>query len=376
MFEVEDEVGFQGGSSRGGAPSSLASPEEGLEWMLSLTRDAHAQSQHQEESNGDEEQLASKLAEAQLRTLVDSEMASCLLIHDALEFWSERLSRPWAGARLWIERGPWLGSGPRGALAFAENNVLRLTQLMHNKVSRVGHIQRHLTMMRGAYSGGGLRQWSADALLMGFELTGSPPLLVGDSPSSSCTESSGSPLLESIKDSTQTVRAYVGGMSLRTYAEMGECVPPHKLRRNWVQCCLTSAACLWAWHYKAVGFNLLLLAKESLQVFFREHVQEPLLAIFEELFQNRRNLPMADEMELKETQNELNRMLLGLVHDRYPNLSEEEARAEMKRLGMTAASLENISVKHVFTGDLARILLIQTQVGKAVCLTLSPSPSD
>ncbi|CAN0220519.1 unnamed protein product, partial [Phaeothamnion confervicola] len=105
--------------------------------------------------------------------------------------------------------------------------------------------------------------------------------------------------------------------------------------------------------------------KGSLAAFLREHITEPAQAIYTELFNNKR-ASITDMPAIEDTRRSLQRMLVDFVAEKYPDLPAAERERIFREMDMSVVSLEYEksiinAVRHVMSGDILRMLLIQVR---------------
>ncbi|CEG38867.1 Nuclear control of ATP synthase 2 [Plasmopara halstedii] len=150
---------------------------------------------------------------------------------------------------------------------------------------------------------------------------------------------------------------------------MAPCRPPSKIRQRWLQVsavaiCLTAGG-FWVLTNQKEFHAGIVATRAALQDFLREHMLEPLQAIFEEVVLNQKP-QIQDAMALLDTKESLRRMLSDFVKDTNPKVSREEMQRIMTEMDMSVVSLQYekqlaSAVKNLMTGDIVRMLLIQVQ---------------
>ncbi|CAM6083411.1 unnamed protein product [Calypogeia fissa] len=148
---------------------------------------------------------------------------------------------------------------------------------------------------------------------------------------------------------------------------------PSKLARNWIRYTASTAAVAMAsaWvirHSRLVGSDdldrWLREGNAALVSFTKEHVEQPLLAIRDELFETfRKRHNKADVVvEAQLTQESLRRMLQDYVKQTTGNVSEDLSQEELMKVMMTRYEDEVVHpLRNLLVGQLARALLIQVQ---------------
>ncbi|KAL5766206.1 hypothetical protein ACOSP7_016823 [Xanthoceras sorbifolium] len=111
--------------------------------------------------------------------------------------------------------------------------------------------------------------------------------------------------------------------------------------------------------------NWICEAKDSTVGFFRDHVEQPLLAIRDELFETfrKRHKGMMDIEEVQLTSNSLHRMLLAFSeHTKGQKFPENASDQELLEIVMSRYEKELMHpIQNLLSGELARALLIQVQ---------------
>jgi len=107
------------------------------------------------------------------------------------------------------------------------------------------------------------------------------------------------------------------------------------------------------------------LMRDKVREFFRDHLQSPARAIYNELVSRRPEM-LTDQKAIEDAKRTLERMLNDFLRDSQPNMPEAERLKRAKKLDMTVVSDEYArsvvhSVQNLITGDIVRMLLIQVQ---------------
>ncbi|KAL5583066.1 hypothetical protein UlMin_015508 [Ulmus minor] len=149
---------------------------------------------------------------------------------------------------------------------------------------------------------------------------------------------------------------------------------PRKVTRYWIRYTCgavgLSVCSLWLLkHSSLMGSpdidNWVREARDSTVSFFNEHVEQPLLAIRDELFETfrKRNQHMTEVQEMKLTSNSLHRMLVAFSEQtKGTKLPENATDQEMLEIVMARYEKELMHpIQNLFSGELARALLIQVQ---------------
>lgn len=152
-------------------------------------------------------------------------------------------------------------------------------------------------------------------------------------------------------------------------AALSPCRPPSPLRQRWLHV-TTLAICLaaggvWISTHQATFHAGLVALRAAMHDFLRDHMLEPLHAIFEEVVLNQKP-GIQDALALLDTKESLRRMLSDFVHDTSPTLDAKERQRIVTDMDMSVVSLQYekqlaSAVKNLMTGDIVRMLLIQVQ---------------
>ncbi|KAL8129396.1 hypothetical protein V2J09_018551 [Rumex salicifolius] len=149
---------------------------------------------------------------------------------------------------------------------------------------------------------------------------------------------------------------------------------PTKYAQHWVKYTCgaigLSACSLWLIrHSRLVGSpdldNWVHEARESTIVFWNDHVEQPLISIRDELFETfrKRHKGVMEAEEVQLTANSLHRMLLAFSEQtKGQKLPENASDQEMLEIVMNRYEKELMHpIQNLFSGELARALLIQVQ---------------
>ncbi|KAI4308238.1 hypothetical protein L6164_031335 [Bauhinia variegata] len=149
---------------------------------------------------------------------------------------------------------------------------------------------------------------------------------------------------------------------------------PRKLTRHWIRytCYAVGLSVCSIWvlqHSSLMGSsdidNWIREAKDSTVSFFKDHVEQPLLSIRDELFETfrKRHQGIMDLEEVQLTSNSLHRMLLAFSeHTKGQKFPENASDQEMLEIVMTRYEKElTHPLTSLVSGELARALLIQVQ---------------
>ncbi|KAJ7960495.1 protein DGS1, mitochondrial [Quillaja saponaria] len=148
---------------------------------------------------------------------------------------------------------------------------------------------------------------------------------------------------------------------------------PRKLTMHWIRytCGAVGLSVCSIWllrHSRLMGSsdidNWISEAKDSTVCFFNDHVEQPLLAIRDELFETfrKRHKGMMDLEEVQLTSNSLHRMLLAFSEQtKGQKLPQNASDQEMLEIVMASEKELTHPIQNLVSGELARALLIQVQ---------------
>ncbi|CAM9283830.1 unnamed protein product, partial [Chrysoparadoxa australica] len=291
-------------------------------------------------------------AQLQLRVVIDAELQKCLTIHEAATYWQDRLHRPLARLRLWLEAGPFLwfpGLSLAEAQLQAQTTFDGLCSALLQHEAYVGTLHKQLTAPEKGPAWTDqtrtmIKQWLRHS---GCELDELDEL-------------------DDLNDLDLGARIVAAATGWSKEDLLGERLPPGRLRRSWwwiaaLMPFAGACAFLWSTDY-AQQVKRRVLRGGAL--FTREHVQEPYRALINELGGVRE--PITDLQAMKDTNESLKRMLRSFVNDTMPDISKEEVDRIADQMDMSAVSRQYEksivkAVQGVLTGDLIRMMLIQIQ---------------
>ncbi|XP_071723110.1 protein DGS1, mitochondrial-like [Rutidosis leptorrhynchoides] len=177
-----------------------------------------------------------------------------------------------------------------------------------------------------------------------------------------------------IRDAANVVYQNLDKLDLYLSRIVSQHQKPHRVTLYWVRytcgAVALSACSLWLLrHSRVMGSpdidNWICEAKDSTTNFFHDHVQQPLLAIRDELFETfrKRHKGVMEVEEVQLTASSLHRMLLSFSEQtkgqRFPENASDQ---EMLEIVMARYEKELVHpVQNLVSGELARALLIQVQ---------------
>ncbi|KAI4383709.1 hypothetical protein MLD38_009515 [Melastoma candidum] len=177
-----------------------------------------------------------------------------------------------------------------------------------------------------------------------------------------------------IRDATNLVYQNLHKLESYLSAIVSKYKKPRKLRQYWIlySCEAVGLAACTMWivkHSRLMGSsdidNWISKVKDSTVSFLKEHVEQPVLAIRDELFDTfkKRHKSVMDVEELQLTVNSLHRMLLAFCEQtKGQNLPENATDQEMLEVVVTRYEKElTHPIQNLVSGELARALLIQVQ---------------
>ncbi|XP_020101790.1 protein DGS1, mitochondrial [Ananas comosus] len=177
-----------------------------------------------------------------------------------------------------------------------------------------------------------------------------------------------------IRDATNLI--YQNLQRLDSYLSfiLSRCQKPRKMTLYWIRytggAVGLSACSLWLLrHSSLMGSsdidNWIRDAKESMAGFWREHVEQPLISIRDELFETfrRRHKGVMEVEEVQLTANSLHRMLLAFCEQtKGQNLPEDISDQHLLEIVMARYEKEVMHpLQNLLSGELARAMLIQIQ---------------
>ncbi|OAY70222.1 Nuclear control of ATPase protein 2 [Ananas comosus] len=177
-----------------------------------------------------------------------------------------------------------------------------------------------------------------------------------------------------IRDATNLI--YQNLQRLDSYLSfiLSRCQKPRKMTLYWIRytggAVGLSACSLWLLrHSSLMGSsdidNWIRDAKESMAGFWREHVEQPLISIRDELFETfrRRHKGVMEVEEVQLTANSLHRMLLAFCEQtKGQNLPEDISDQQLLEIVMARYEKEVMHpLQNLLSGELARAMLIQIQ---------------
>jgi|EP00624_Nannochloropsis_granulata_P007358 nuclear-control-of-ATPase protein 2 len=281
----------------------------------------------------DETQIfVASLAECLLRICLESELdLSGSLYWDCL-FWQDRIASPLAA---WLEAGPFTWFQDEDEALTPEDKLESSQRLMGQINVGTGLIQQHLTRKIVNTDVMYLAVWSQEALTLiddilddDFETPGrlnsehSGRLLLPDdaSPSTSASD------LRECMARLANLRARIASRAARFQTLVAPLHAPSFWRRRWLYVLIATPFVVisfkWFWGKRGDIPLWVAQAVQSTREFFTEHVSEPSRAIFKELIWNEHE-SITDVAALEDAKQSLTRMLADFVKDTNPKLSEK-----------------------------------------------------
>jgi len=362
----------------------------------------------------DETQIfVASLAECQLRICLESELdLSGSLYWDCL-FWQDRIASPLAA---WLEAGPFTWFQDEDEALTPEDKLESSQRLMGQINVGTGLIQQHLTRKIVNTDVMYLAVWSQEALTLiddildnDFETPGqlnlerSGRLLLPEDAISNSTSASD---LRECMARLATLRARIASRAARFQTLIAPLHAPSFWRRRWLYILIATPFLVvsfkWFWGKRGDIPLWVAQAVQSTREFFNEHVSEPSRAIFKELIWNEHE-SITDVAALEDAKQSLTRMLADFVKDTNPKLSEKvclssislktsvppclfrssplpclsllpslptfhpqerKKLAESMDMSVVSSRYEQTlpqAMKHIVSGEIVRMLLIQVQ---------------
>lgn len=314
------------------------------------------------------------LAECQLRICLEAELG---IAGDAYWYalhWQDRIAQPFTA---WVEEGPFTWFQDEDTALTPEDKLESLQRLMNQVNIGMGLIQQHITRKIVNTDLGYLGVWSKEALDLIDDILSddfeSPDRMVLRSASLLLSARGGlDQQQQSLKEcmmSLGKLREKIAERAARFEALVEPLRPPSFWRRRWLYALVAAPFLLfslrWIYGKRAEIPRWVAQAVESTREFFQEHVSEPSNAIIKELIWNEHE-NITDVAALEDAKQSLARMLEAFIKDTDPKLPEAERKALAESMDMSVVSSQYEqslpqAIKHMMSGEIVRMLLIQVQ---------------